>query len=256
MSISYLTCTSVKLRTTYGLVLDPVNLGVQSLGGNLAIGGQVVLNILNLEDTGLLERPSSQLLGELAVDGGGLLAAGGLDRSREPLVLQRLNGAENSEAGGVASLHGRNHIQLGTSRLDILGRRHLLLRVVSVGGGRGSQDRCNESTVTAEGLRRHTGEGEDSLAIEEGLDVGAQRSRSLEEKDIVLLGGRDSVVVEVVNDDSRAVIRKVDINLKEEGADGAGGGGLAGEGEEDVAVLVQEFEDVLRSQVGAESCIN
>ena len=72
----------------------------------------------------------------------------------------------------------------------------------------------------------------------------------------MLLGGRDGVVVEMVNDDSRAVVRKVDINLEEEGADGARGRGLAREGEEDVAVLVQEFEDVLWGQVGAETCFD
>lgn len=254
--ISYRTHKSSEFRIAYGLVLDAVDLGVQILRGNLALGSQVMLDLLNLEDTSLLEGPSSQLLGELAVDGRSLLAAGSLDRSREPLVLQCLNRAENSEAGRVASLHGRNHIQLGTCRLNIFGRGHLLLRVVSVGSGRGSQNRCNESAITAEDLGGHTGQGKDALTIEEGLDVGAQRSWALEEEDVVLLGGRDSVVVEVVNNDSRAVARQVDIDLEEEGADGAGGGGLAGEGEEDVAVLVQEFQDVLGGQVGAETCIN
>jgi hypothetical protein len=62
---------------------------------------------------------------------------------------------------------------LGTCRLDILGSGHLLLRVVSVGSGRGSQDRCNESAVTAEDLGSHTGQGKDALTIEEGLDIGA-----------------------------------------------------------------------------------
>lgn len=190
---------------TYGLVLDTVDLRVQSLVGDLAIGSQVVLNLLNLEDTSLLERPSSQLLGELAVDGGVLLAAGGLDRSREPFVLQSLNGAEDSEAGRVSSLHSRNNVQLGTSRLDILGRGHLLLRVVRVGSGWGTQDGRNESASTAQSLGSHTREGKYSLAIEEGLDIGTERSRSLEEEDVVLLGGRDGVVVEVVNDNSRAV---------------------------------------------------
>lgn len=255
-AISDRTRMSLKVMATYGLVLDPVDLRVQSLGRDLAIGSQVVLNLLNLEDTSLLERPSSQLLGELAVHSRVLLAAGGLDRSREPFVLQSLNGAEDSEASRVASLHSRDNVQLGTSRLDILGRGHLLLRVVRVGSGRGTQDGCNESAFTAESLGSHTGEGKNSLAIEEGLDIGTERSRSLEEEDVVLLGGRYGVVVEMVNDNSRAVVRKVDINLEEEGADGARGRGLARQREEDVAVLVQEFEDVLRGQVGAETCID
>jgi len=47
----------------------------------------------------------------------------------------------------------------------------------------------------------------------------------------------------------------VNIEFKEMGADGAGGGSLARKGEEDVAILVHKFEDVFGGQGGAEACI-
>lgn len=72
---------------TYSLVLDPVDRGVQLC----ALSGKTMLDLVDLQDTGLLESPSSQLLSELAVHGGSLLAAGRLDGGREPLVLQRLH---------------------------------------------------------------------------------------------------------------------------------------------------------------------
>lgn len=47
----------------------------------------------------------------------------------------------------------------------------------------------------------------------------------------------------------------MDIELKEKGADGAGGGSLARKSEEDVAILVHEVEDVFGGQGGTEACI-
>lgn len=69
----------------------------------------------------------------------------------------------------------------------------------------------------------------------------------------MLLGGRDGVVVEVVNDDGGTVVREVNVDFEKERADSAGSCGLARESEDDVAVLVQEVENVLGCQVGAES---
>jgi len=143
---------------TYGLVLDPVDLRVQ-IKSNFAVSGQVVLDLSDLQDTGLLKGPSSQLLSKLPVDSRGLLAAGGLDRGGEPLVLQSLHGAKDSKTGRVASLHGRDNVQLGTSCLDILSRRHFLLGVVRVRSTRSPQDRCNQWAVTAQGLGSNSGQG-------------------------------------------------------------------------------------------------
>lgn len=47
----------------------------------------------------------------------------------------------------------------------------------------------------------------------------------------------------------------MNIEFKKKGADGAGGGSLARKGEEDVAILVHEVEDVFGGQGGAEACI-
>lgn len=96
---------------TYSLVLDTVDGGVQLR----TLSGEVVLDVINLEDTSLLESPAGQLLSELTVHSGGLLSVGGLDRGREPLVLKRFDGAENSETGRVASLHGGDNVQLRAS---------------------------------------------------------------------------------------------------------------------------------------------
>jgi hypothetical protein len=95
---------------TYSFVLNAVDLRVQILKSNFAVGSQVVFDHSNLQHTCLLESPSSQLLSELPVDGGRLLAAGGLDGGGKPLVLQSLDGAKDSKASGVASLHGRDNI--------------------------------------------------------------------------------------------------------------------------------------------------
>lgn len=71
----------------------------------------------------------------------------------------------------------------------------------------------------------------------------------------MLLSGREGIVVEVVDDDSGAVIGEVNVELEEKGADGTGGGRFSGEGEKNVAILVHEIDDVLRSQRGTKTCI-
>lgn len=234
--------------STYGLVVNTVDLGVEVLRGDLTVSGQVVLDLANLQDSSLLESPGCQLLSELAVDGRDLLAARSLDRSGEPLVLKSLNGSQNSEASRVASLESRHDVQLGTSGLNLVRRWHLLLRVVRVSGGRSFQNRGKKLAVTTQGLGSNSGESENTLAIKEGLDIRTKGTGALEEEDIVLLGGREGIVVEVVNDNSGAVVGEVDVDFEEKGADGTGGRSLAGEGENNVAVLVEEVQDVLGSQ--------
>lgn len=238
---------------THGFVLNTVDLGVYVFRSHLTISGQVVLNFSNLQNTSLFESPASQLLSKLSVNGRNLLSVGSLDRAREPLVLEGFHRAQNNEAGRVESLNGRDHIQLRAGGFNVVGRRHLLLGVVRVSGGRSSQDGRNQLAVATQNLGGDMRESENTLAIEEGLDIGTQGTGALEQEDVVLLSGRDCVVIEVVNDNSGAVVRKVDIDFEEEGADGARGRGLAGEGEDDVAILVHEVQDVLRGQVGAKS---
>lgn len=66
----------------------------------------------------------------------------------------------------------------------------------------------------------------------------------------------DGVIVEVIDNNGGAIARELNVNLKEKRADGAGRGRLAGECEEDVAIFVQEFQDILWGQIGAETCDN
>ena len=66
---------------TYSLVLDTVDLGIKVIRRNLAVSSEMVLDLVNLQDTSLFECPCSQLLSKLSVGGGNLLATGGLDTS-------------------------------------------------------------------------------------------------------------------------------------------------------------------------------
>jgi hypothetical protein len=150
-------------------------------------------------------------------------------------------------------LHSRDNVQLGASRLDVLSCGNPLLRVVSVRSVRGPQNGCDERALATQSLGSHARQGQDTLAIEECLDIGTEGAGTLEEENVVLLGGRDGVVIEMVNDDGRTVVREVDIEFEEEGADRARSGGLARESEKDVAVFVHKVQNVLGCQVGAES---
>lgn len=231
---------------TYGLVLDAVDGGVQVLGSKVVLS-QVVLDLANLEDTGLLEGPGSQLLGELLVGRAGLLSVGRLDGCGEPLVLETLNRAEQGEARGGTGLHGGDESQLRAGGPDILSRGQVFLGVVAVGSRRSAQDRRNERVV-AESVRSGPRQSKGTLSVEESLGIGSQWAGALEEKDIVLFGRGQGVVVEVVDNDGRTVGSEVKIEFQKQRADGAGSGGLAREREEDVTVLVHEVDDVLGAQ--------
>lgn len=62
------------------------------------------------------------------------------------------------------------------------------------------------------------------------------------------------VVVEVINHNRRAVAGEVKVEFQQQRADGAGCRRLAGESEEDVAVIVHEVDDVLGVEGGSEAC--
>jgi hypothetical protein len=67
----------------------------------------------------------------------------------------------------------------------------------------------------------------------------------------MLIRSRECIVVEVIDGDRGTIDREMEIELQQQRADSAGGCGLAGQGEEDVAVLVQEFKDVLGGKGGS-----
>ena len=99
----------------------------------------------------------------------------------------------------------------------------------------------------------HLEQRQDALTIEVGLGVGSQLAGALQKQNVVLLGGGEGIIVEVVDDNRGAVRRQVEIELQKKRTDGARSGGLAGESEEDVSVLVQEVDNVLGAKRRSES---
>lgn len=67
------------------------------------------------------------------------------------------------------------------------------------------------------------------------------------------VGSRADVVGKVVDDEAGAVGRQGHVQLAEQGDDRGGGGLAAGEGDEDVAVGVEELDEQLGRQAGAET---
>jgi hypothetical protein len=68
------------------------------------------------------------------------------------------------------------------------------------------------------------------------------------------VGGAGGVVVEVVDDEAGAVGGQGYVQLEKERVDGRRGCVGGAEGEEDVAVGVDEVEEQLGCQIGAETC--
>lgn len=229
--------------STYNIVLDPVDLRIRVSNNSSILVTQVMFDLSNLEHPGLLERPSSKLLGELPVDSRRLFSIiRPLDSRIEPFIFQALHRTQDSETSRIPRLHGRDQCQL-RARCEWVLHRTRLLRVVAVGGLRSSQNRCEEGTGTSKRLWCCSWNCQNTVAREEGLGIWSQGARPLEEEDIVFLGRGKSVIVEVVNDDRRPIGGQMDVQLEEEGTKGAGRRRLAGEGEEDVPLLVKEVED-------------
>jgi hypothetical protein len=88
----------------------------------------------------------------------------------------------------------------------------------------------------------------------ESLEARTELARWREEEYIVLFACGRGVVVEVVHDKAGAVSGKGNVELAEEADNGAGCGGVGGEGEEDVPAGVDELKEDTGSQVRAEAC--
>ena len=72
---------------------------------------------------------------------------------------------------------------------------------MTVGGSRRSQDRGEERVVIAQGLRSRSWECQNAFAAEERLCIGSQLAGSLEEQDVMVIGCREGIIVEVVDND-------------------------------------------------------
>ena len=209
-------------------------------------------NLAHLEDTALLERPRGQLCREVAIGSRhGLVAQ--LDLLGEPLVLEKLGRAQNSQARRVVALHGRNEAELLANGEGVLDGLGLVLGVVAVRCAGCAEDGGEHGRVVAEHLANGAGDGDVALTAEVVLDACSQSSGVWEQQNIVLLCSRCGVVVEVVDDGRALGGGDADVKLEEERLDGGRGGLLAGEGDEDVSILLDELEEVVGGQGWAEA---
>lgn len=214
-----------------------------------------MLDVVDAQHANLLKRPSRQSLGKFAVLGLDLALADARDLGLQPLVLQHLRRAEHRHARRVARLHRRHQGQLPPRREELVrvDRLELLLGVVAVGRGRGAQH-GREQVALAEGVARDVGQREDAAGdVEVVLEAGAHSGRDVEDEHVVRLGGREGVVVEVVDDGTRPLGGQGDVELGEQGDDGRGRGRRRRQGHEDVALGVDKVDEQVRRQVGAQA---
>ena len=72
---------------------------------------------------------------------------------------------------------------------------------MTVGGGRGAQDRGEKGVIAAQSLRSHSWECQNTFAAEERLCIGSQWAGALEKEDIMVIGCREGIIVKVVDND-------------------------------------------------------
>ena len=215
-----------------------------------------MLDVVDLQVSDLVESPCADASGKLQVPSRDCLAAAGeLDLGVEPLILEHLGGAHNGEAGRVAGLEGRDKGELLTSSKHLVDSLGLLLLVVDVGCPGRPQDRCQQRTI-AQSVAETARKCEQvflATTAKVVLGVISVVTGSGHEDNIVEIGGGLGIIVEVVNNKAGSLGGDVDIQLEKESVQG-GGDGLGGaQGKQDVSAGVEEIEDLLRSQVGAES---
>lgn len=241
---------------TYHVVLDAIDLGVSLIGAADLV--EVVLNPVDAQHANLLERPAGHALGELAVERlDGLGGAGLLHLGVEPLVGEDLGRSDQCEARRRARLERRDERELLAGRERVVDRLGLGAGVVAV-GGRGGAEQRRQELAGAEGGAYAVGEGNDLVSggagAEDVLDARAVAAGGREEEHVVLVGGAGRVVVEVVDDEAGALSGELDVELGEEGDEGGRGRGVGAQGDEDVAVGVEELEEQLAGQLGAQAC--
>jgi hypothetical protein len=218
-----------------------------------------VLDPVDPNDSDLLERPARDPLGKLAVPRLDALPVDRLDLGVEPGVAEQLGRTDDGEARRVARLHGADEAELPARGKEVGRVENLALlgRVVAVCGSGSPQD-GRQQRAGAEDLADTPGEGNQvgclGLGVEVILEPCAELRRRREEEDVVLVCGAGGIVVEVVDDETRSVGGNADVELGQEADDRGRDRGGRGEGEEDVALRVDELEEDIRGQVGAEAC--
>lgn len=218
----------------------------------------MVLDPVHPQNTRLLERPGGDTLGELAVEGLDGFTTWGGDLGDEPLVLEHFGRTKKDKTGRVDRLESGDEGELlaGGKEVGDIEDVGLLLGVVGVGGLGGAED-GGQMLAGAEDSANAVGEGEEGVfggaGGEEWGDITAHWDGWGEGENIVGFGGGEGIVGEVVDHEAGAFGGEGDVELGEEGDEGVGGCSLGGEGVEDVALGVEEVDENLGRQVGAES---
>lgn len=250
-----------KRQCTYDIVLDSVHdrVDLGELGDGQVCGlldsalVEVVLDLADLEHTNFLEGPGRQSFGKGLVgstSGRGITRS--LDLSIEPSILQHLSGTKDSETGRVSSLEGGDERQLRARGKDIL-ETFFSLGVVRVCGLGSTQDRREQGACVTQKLTNSARDSKGSVDIKVVLDTGLQGLGSGNKQNIVLVGSRFGVVVDVVDDESATLWGEGDIEFEEESGNSGGNRLVGGEGEQDVAIVVDVVDEGVGSQLRTEA---
>jgi hypothetical protein len=208
--------------------------------------------LADLQNTSLLESPGGQLVCKFTVGGLDGLAVQ-LGAFREPLVLQQLGGSDNSQARGIVGLHRRNQIQLLANCKGILDALSLVLGAVAVCCARGTEDGRKKRRFVSEDLAHGARHRNVSIASKVVLDARAKRAGKIEQQNIVRLRCRCRVVVEMIHHHCALVCRNANVEFEECCLDSCGCDRFAGQRDENVSLLLQEFEKVVRGERRAEA---
>lgn len=127
--------------STYNIVLDAVQLRV-----GLIVTLEVMLNLVNSQNTKLLESPTSQVGDELLVGREDSLSTLSSNLGVKGLVLQHLSSTNDSDARRVASLEDRDKRKLLSSRKQLIRLNciALLLGVVAISGRGRPKNGCKK----------------------------------------------------------------------------------------------------------------
>jgi len=166
--------------------------------------------------------------------------------------LQHLSGTKDSETGRVSGLEGGDEGQLRARSKDIL-ESFFLLGVVRVCGLGGAQDGRKQGAGVAQKLTNSTRDGKSSINIEVVLDTRLQGLGSRDKQNIVLIGSRVGVVVDVVDDESATLRREGDIEFEKERCNSGRDRLVGGEGEQNIAVVVDVVDEGVGGQLGTEA---
>lgn len=90
-------------------------------------------------------------------------------------------------------------------------------------------------------------------ASEVVFGAGLELRRGLQEKDIVVVGCAEHIVVEMIDNEAGALGGNVNVELEEGSVQGGGNGGGGAQGHQDITTSVEEVEDKLCCQAGTEA---